>query len=477
MSGGTRPGTGIEFDLARVTIEMTSPFLVGSGEGDRLHDAVFVTDANGLPTIPGESLAGILRHALADESDPENDQRCRACFGFQEGDKGQASRVAISFAQAHGADDRPVPFRGAKLVDDEVLRLLAAGVPRDHVRLGAHGAVDGRGKFDELLVPAGSRFTFEIIVDAASPARLDELLSVLSRPEVRLGASTRRGLGRFRIVRVAYRRFNLARPEDFEQFARLPVALEDGDGEVLEPHPVPTAGHSRRWVSGTLRLKATDTWLVGGTLPSGRELVQQGDQKQEWDRFPFVEGRIEWTGPENRPQEGRVVRPKNAPFVVPASAIKGALRHRTAFHARRLARVWLDPKSPAPAAPCPEETELFGEVKGEQEGRPGRVLVEDGIVPGDAPLAGFNHVCLDRFTQGPRDGLLFNELAVLGGEFASRMEVCVHGLSDRAVSAFAAALDDLCAGRLTLGAGRAHGHFQGTVEWEDGGKWIKEQRP
>lgn len=481
MTAETDRGFGLEFDLARVTIEMTSPFLLGSGEGDRLHDQTFVVDANGLPTIPGESLAGVLRHALCDGADAETERKCREAFGFQEGTEGRASAISISFAQVHDCGDRPVPFRGVsqeRLGRDAVLRRLVAGVPRDHVRLGAHGAVDGRGKFDELLVPAGARFTFEIVVDTRSPVSLEELMTVLARSHMRLGANSRRGFGRFRLVRLAARRFDLRKPRDFDLFAKLPVPIEEGDGGVLEQRAVPAASRSRRWIGGTLRLTACDTWLVGGTLPPQRLPKCCDEGQRAWDRFPFVEERIVWSGPENGLQKGQVLDTKAAPFVVPASGIKGALRHRTAYHARRESNVWLDPRR-REVPPCPEEIELFGEAKDEDgTGQPGRVLLEDGTVESSTPFAAFQHVSLDRFTQGPRDGLLFNEQAVFGGSFTVRLEILdPDTLSNRAVKALHAALDDLCSGRLAVGAGRAHGHFRGQIEWEDDGAWIGRMRP
>jgi len=52
--------------LARLTIEFETAFIIGGGQDDLLFDDVFVADANGLPTLPGSSLAGVLRHAWAD---------------------------------------------------------------------------------------------------------------------------------------------------------------------------------------------------------------------------------------------------------------------------------------------------------------------------------------------------------------------------------------------------------------------------
>lgn len=474
MSGVRELPTGLVFEVARVTIEMETPFLVGAGEGDGLHDEVFVADANGLPTIPGESLAGVLRHALAAGTDPATDDRCRRCFGFQDGDDGEASAVTISFAQAHDSSDRPVPFRGARM-NDPVLRALTAGVPRDHVRIGPHGAVDGRGKFDELLVPAGARFTFEMIVDARSPLRAAELLDLLARPEVRLGRATRGGLGGFHVVRATGARFDLRVPQDRGRFAALPVALEEDAGDILAPLEATSAANvPRQWVAGAVHLEALDTWLIGGTLPSGREPNREGGGKPNWDRFPFAERHIVWRTETSGMSHGQLV--DVSPFVVPGSSVKGALRHRTAYHARRRSGQFVG-KTGLPIEPTAEEVELFGEVKGETGGRAGCVVVGDARASEAATLAKFQHVCLDRFTQAPRDGLLFDELAVLGGTLDIPILVRTDGLSSHAARAFQAALADLCEGRLTLGAGRAHGHFQGTVEWdEEGRRWLEELR-
>ena len=47
--------------LARVTIEFLTPFHVGNGQPDDLTDSPVIRDPSGLPTIPGSSIAGVLR--------------------------------------------------------------------------------------------------------------------------------------------------------------------------------------------------------------------------------------------------------------------------------------------------------------------------------------------------------------------------------------------------------------------------------
>ncbi len=45
-----------------VTLEAKSAHAIHTGHGDTTHDSLIVRDANGLPTLLGTSLAGILRH-------------------------------------------------------------------------------------------------------------------------------------------------------------------------------------------------------------------------------------------------------------------------------------------------------------------------------------------------------------------------------------------------------------------------------
>ncbi len=468
----------VEFEIARIVLEARTALLPGAGEGDRLVDAVFATDANRLPALPGDTIAGILRHTLAGLGDPAQDASCRNAFGFQEQDRGQASAVRVSWGQVHGADDRPVPFRGAS-TSDPVLAFLAAGQPRDHVRIGPHGAVDGRGKYDELVVPAGARFTFELAVDTAR-ARLGvaDLVHLLRRTTVRFGSGSRRGLGHLVVRRARSRRFDLRRAEDRAAYARLPVALEQGDAGLLQPMHLEGSGEpSPGWVHGKLELRALDTFLVAGTIASGREPPRgEQDAKKGWDRFPLTERCIRWT-PCDGGERGVVVDAKQAPFVVPGSSIKGALRHRTAFHSRRLTRTWLAPNAPPAdlAEGTEAERELFGRMRSRTEGEPGRLLVSDAqvIVP-ESSYAAFQHVCLDRFTQGPRDRLLFDEVAVFGGKVVVDLALRVEGLGEVARKALVSALSDLCTGRLALGAGRDHGRFHGTITWSDQGRWQEQ---
>lgn len=485
----TAPPRGTRFAVARVTLELSTPLTIGTGGGDDTRDATCVEDCNGLPALPATSLVGVLRHALAEGARPEVHPRCRALFGYQDrarpGDDeapGQSSLVECSWGQVHDASDRPVPIRAATATD-EVLDALRAGVLRDHVRIDARGVADGAGKFDEALVPAGARFTFELLVHAGPgveprPA-LEELLGRLAAPGMRLGGRTRRGFGAFRLVRVGLADLDLRKPADRQQWQELPRELALGDPQraltPFTPRPVGSGG-----VVARLRLQPADHWIFGGGRPE-KELQAQQEREEDrpHDRLPVTERRVRWI--EERGQIRGVM--DRLEHLVPASGVKGALRHRVAFHARRLAGRWADtagegwPDLGALGA-TDAELWLFGRIKSESApSEAGRALLSDLYVS-STKYAAMQHVSLDRFTQGPMDGLLFSEALLYQGptlELELAIETARTGDEPaQARAALAAALRDLCEGRLALGAGssKGHGFFTGTVEWTDGGRWI-----
>lgn len=473
------------FELARITIEFRTPFIVGTGGGDDSVDSLCVTDANGLPAIPGTSLAGVLRHSIG-AGDPDSDA-CRALFGFQQNDRGQASRLHVSWAQAHDSNDRSIPFRGVVVEKDPVLGFLSEGVRRDHVRIDSRGVVDGRGKFDELLVPAGARFTFELRLDLDGlddgVPRLNDIVAKLKSSDLRLGGRSRRGLGDFTVRRVLYRTFDLGEEVDWVALSRLPNALDISvPGDLMtsiEVEPAPAADT----VTATLTLKAEDFFLFGGDPDVGEERRQ--GEKPRPDMNAFRERRILW-------KKGKGVVTDKPEYVLVASGIKGALRHRTAFHSRRLAGRVLDWRQPlteeakaqaiAPPDVEPAIVELFGSTKRsdkEREGleeRPGRVLVTE-LRAKDLKTGRLQHVSLDRFTSGPIDSALFDEEPVWAPEREWKLDVhVVHagGVPPENRQPLVSALEDLAAGRLAVGGGasRGHGYFRGELVWSDGGAWA-----
>ena len=67
--------------VADITLQAESPFLIASGDTDGSSDALPVVDANGLPTIPGSSLAGVLLVAFLGVY---GDLLAKRLYGFQD---------------------------------------------------------------------------------------------------------------------------------------------------------------------------------------------------------------------------------------------------------------------------------------------------------------------------------------------------------------------------------------------------------
>ncbi len=452
--------------------------MVSSGSEDDLRDAVFVVDANGLPALPGSSIAGVLRHAF-----PEN--RARELFGYQDQNGGESSTVEISWGQVHDRNNLPTPFRcdsESNLTGDPVLSCLRAGVKRDHARINPRGVVDGRGKFDELAVPAGARFTFELLVHEEGATILDSLLARLDSGVLRFGGKSRRGLGTFATVDSWKDEFDLSKSEDRSRFRNLPRDLSrpipDGVLRFRGPSALKPQGEDR-WVKATVTLNPEDFWFFGGGEPVLDEHLR-GDRAYE--ALPVTEARIVW-----KAGTGEVVESQHS---IPASGIKGALRHRLAFHGRRLEGTFVEvPESPKAWLEIREALAewdgvlwWFGnENNSETASFPrtaGRVFISDGWI--EQPRSGgLDHVSLDRFTQGPMDGALFDERPLYGGSIALEVVIDTHFGESKpprhSIAAFEKALDDLCKGKLAIGAGaaRGHGFCRGKVAWSDDGSWIK----
>lgn len=449
---------GLAFELCRITIELDSPLALGAGQGSDPTGATFVVDANGLPAIPGTSLAGVLRHLVAAGGSPEEKRLSEHVFGYQKRDDGASSSVEVSWAQIHDKNDVPVAMRAGNVGDDEVLGFLAAGTSRDHVRLDGHGVVDGDGKFEIVSVPAGARFTFELIVHKHCPLSAAHLVGLLRSPAVRLGGSTRRGLGTFHLVRVNSRVFDLARAEDRAVFRQVPRALHAPVSDGLLTHLTAPVVEAAGFAVGKMVLTPQDLWLVGGGDPDAVDV--RNDRGSPVDIAPLQERRIRWA-------DGRahIGEPE---LLLPSSGIKGALRHRTAFHVRRMTEVWAPESCPQANTVPPEVEALFGSIKDTGGGQPGRLLLGDAWPTGE-PNA-IAHVSIDRFSGGPMDGCLYTEAPILGDAIEVPVAVDLRGTPDRlALKALRAALNDLFKGRLPLGGGanRGHGYFHGRWEGKD----------
>lgn len=446
--------------IAAVTVETAAPLSIGTGAGDDLRDAICVTDANDLPTIPGTSIAGVLRHAWDELHGVDSSD---ALFGHIKG-KGhttsERSRLSVSWAAVHDQQNRPVtPFPGEVQADD-VLQFLGTGVTRDHVRLNHLGVADGAGKFDVTAVPVGARFSFELRIDGPRSGEVESLLRILGSGQLRFGGQTRRGFGRVKVLAARAKTFEWRVPADLAAWRHWAAAIDFAtraatlkDLRLPEGSPAGTL-----W---TLVLTSEAAWRVGGGSPSDADVTEtaawsgmprtRSVSKKAVDLAPLRECRILW-------KDGRASISGPTP-ILPGTAIKGAIRHRTAFHKRRANGDF----TASPGGPDGDGLDrLFGDVKGTQGGQAGSVYIDDVWVDSSDRVVQ-EHVAIDRFSGAPVNGALFSESML--GRTNLTIQVWASGQDHADLSALRAALNDLAEGRLALGAAssRGHGFFVGSV--------------
>ena len=95
--------------LARIIIEAKTPLSIGSGNNGIKSDSLILRDANGLPFIPGTTIAGLLRHSITiekkiDEKKSEYRQKL------------DALRAPLMGSQAYGS---PIIITDAKMLDSD----------------------------------------------------------------------------------------------------------------------------------------------------------------------------------------------------------------------------------------------------------------------------------------------------------------------------------------------------------------------
>lgn len=450
--------------LARVTLETVAPLSIASGRNDGIFDTHLVRDANGLPLLPGTALAGVLRHHVVDRLGEGAADRLFGHHG-RGAEEGHTSRVSVTHGHLHDQDNRPVDGLCAGL--SSWLAPLADALPpkRDHVRLNRRGSVDGAGKFDRAFLPAGHRFSFDLALQSGTDesAEWEALLGALASATFRLGGGTRAGYGAVGVHAIRALTADLRTAEGLAVFAAWPARLDAPLPPAAKPiEPPADSGHC-----GALQLVLTPE--AGFRIGQPGATALSRDSKPA-DAVPYTERRIVWR--DGKAGEGA------RQIVIPASSVKGALRHRTAFHHARLTGRFIDRNARLDDHASADDglAPLFGDASDTSDGIAGQAgcLWFDDAVLGDGTwkTATQMHVSIDRFTGGARAGRLFKEEQVHTTQpdtVKLRIALDRRRLRDAAPEmrhALRLAFEDLAEGRLALGAAssRGHGFFTGRIE-------------
>ncbi len=432
--------------VARITLEATSPLAVGAGEKDFITDAPVARDCNGLPFIPGTSLAGIIRHSM-------DSKTAQTLFGYQDRDKGEGSKVIISDALLVGVDGKAQDGLQGSEADDFLKHFQVLPI-RQHVRITEKGTAAKYGKFDEQVVYTGTRFIFEIelLSRDGNEVEMQHILNIVSSPTFRLGSGTRCGFGAMKVVCIRYKAYDLRKEADLEAYLYKTSSLSDSFGQAQEIHPEATLLDG--WTKYTLTLAPMDFFLFSSGM---------GDE--DADMTPVKESIITWRSGSPSFEE--------ACTLIPATSVKGAIAHRVAYWWNKLGGHFVENGEAVAPNRNPAILSLFGTALDEEGITPscGHVILSDGLLE-KCDTKVIHHIKLDKFTGGVMDGALFQEKATCAKGQTIREVIYVKTDAFKATlvkEAFEKALADLCNGLLPLGGGtnRGNGIFTGTYEVEE----------
>ena len=441
--------------LARIIIEAKSPLNIGSGNKGIKTDSLVLRDVNGLPFVPGTTIAGLLRHTLGKDEEK--------LMGSQE----MGSPLIITEAKMLDSDGRVLDgILSQEKLNSEFLRHFRQLPIRQHAKIGHRGATVKGGKFDEEIVLKGTRFCFEMELLSADADDTDfkRLLNVLTSDTFRVGSGSRSGFGEIEVVghQCQYKKIDLTIKEQKEWYLEKSSSLSEKweDAEVLTLE-MPLV---KEWMTYELELKPVDFLLFGSGF---------GSDKAD---MTFVrESFVDWS------DESAHVIDRERVVLIPASSVKGALSHRIAFHYNKFAKKYADKLADeeriedytgknniaVKALFGSEGDSLGGKMQNKKRGN---VLMSDIIEEVPLITKVLNHVAIDRFTGGAIDGALFNEETLYAKGHTYNLKLLVNQVAfagDNFVKmAFEDALKDLCSGMLPLGGGvnRGNGCFEGIIK-------------
>lgn len=437
--------------LARIVIEARTPLAVGSGEKDIITDALVATDVNGLPYIPGTSIAGVFRSMIGEE-------KAREIFGYQDKD-GHGSEVIFSEAKILNSKGTVIDGLDIDAIEsDELLKEYKELPIRQHVKINGKGVTNKAGKFDEQIVFAGTRFCFEIemLSDGGNHQSFEHVLSQLNKKDFRLGSGTRSGFGEIEVVGLNTKVLNLKEEKDLELYlsksSRLSSTWEGWKNEIVNKESTQST-----WIEYKLTLQPEDFFLFGSGF---------GDE--DADMTPVKARKVEW-------KNGTGIL-SNDMVLIPATSVKGALSHRVAFYWNKLNSYFAG----NPQAVTGKDNEavrlLFGSEGERVNGKMinqlrGNLIFSDVIEAKPVTDKLLNHVSIDRFTGGAMDGALFSEKTTYGKGHTFEMTIFadkkILESNETVKAALESTLKDICKGLLPLGGGvnRGNGVFKGSLSY------------
>lgn len=440
IAGGVRPMRARWVITGEMVLASAAHF---GGKGAGSVDMTVVRDSKeGLPLLPGTSLAGALRSHLADVLGGYHSEEHRD--------------VGLLFGAARGNDEGS---QSPLIVFDSLGKIpegLSAEI-RDGVAIDpASGTAEAHKKFDFEVLPAGTVFPVRvemIIEDPGEEGRtlglLVTALDGLSQGDIGLGMRRSRGLGA-----VTSRNWKALRHD---------LATKQGWlGWLTSDHENPIADHVPGHVTAAEAVRSTYRSLeVNAPEDRRRRVIMDLDL--------VVSGDLLVRSPAIEPGAPDVVHLKSGGRpVLPGTGLGGALRAQ-ALRIARLVRqgkgdgdLWVD-RLFGPRV----ERELEDAANGSALASKLRIsesFIENGAARRQPRIA------VDRFTGSVVSGALFEEEVQCGGKLKVRVEL--RNPDDAEMGFLLLLLKDTLSGEVPVGGAVSVGRgiLKGTaqVRWSDG---------
>ncbi|WPX08964.1 RAMP superfamily CRISPR-associated protein [Anaerocellum danielii] len=413
-----------------------SPFLIGKGKGD-LIDIEVLKDEKGKPFIPASSFVGALRHYMEEKYSIENKNTWDQFWGsyIQEQDSAIQSHFVVSDMYLKSED-----------VQGEIIDI------RDGIKIDLKFGVAKEGaKYDYEIVNQNLEFDFnaEIVIREGFDREyflriLKTLLYELEQGNVRIGAFTTKGFGKFILEGCNVYEFSFLEDEKRDRAKKYFSYLENGKLDSHDDLKINMNGIRTLPPKGNKDFEIDAVFFLKNSLLIGSSYVDV----KEVEKFKSEPNKIH-------------IRYNQKP-VVPGSSLKGALRAR----AYKIVKTLL-PES------GPEGTELiealinniFGYVteKSETEDRDekktkcrGRISVEECILEG-VEEANQTRIKIDRFTGGTITGALFVSRPVWHKDEKLNIRIKVKDPEEWEIGLLLLVLKDIWCEDLPFGGDKAIG--------------------
>ena len=422
--------------IAHIIIEAQTPLKVGSNASDFLQDSPIQKDWNGLPMILGTSIAGVLRKDF-------DTTKVKDIFGEENGSK-------VIFSNALLLDEKGKVNENLILEKDrtDFLKHFENLPIREHTAITAKGVAKDNSKFDEEVVYKGTRFKFSIEMIEEDKESFETIINLLHKNAFRLGGGSTKGFGKIEVIEIKTASFTKNTYAEYSSSLNFDLK----DKKLYQKEEI-----NSNYITYTLKITPDDFFMFGSGF---------GDS--DADATPVYERVIDYGNAKLKDKE----------ILIPASSIKGALAHRTAFYynkemlKQKKDHTQVGEKNDAVKTIFGHKKELAEDKKTEL-GQKGKILISDCFkeIKDEKDEKTFDHVAIDRFTGGGVDGALFNEKTIADDREIEIEILLEKGLEDAYRKAFEESLKDICSGMLPLGGmtTKGHGVFGGKL-YRDGEK-------